>query len=45
MLKLVDDPGVPDTVAVSVVFPPGADIVGDKVVKLLGLFVAEVLVL
>jgi len=28
MLKLVDEPGVPDVVAVSVVVPPGTDIVG-----------------
>jgi len=37
MLKLVDDPGVPDTVAVSVVVPPGAVMVGVAVVTVLGL--------
>lgn len=31
MLKLVDEPGVPDVVAVSVVVPPGTVIVGCKI--------------
>ena len=37
ILKLVDDPGVPDIVEGTVVVPPGATIVGVGVVKLFGL--------
>ena len=37
ILKLVDDPGVPDIVEGTVVVPPGAIIVGVGVVKLFGL--------
>ena len=45
ILKLVDDPGVPDTVAVSVVVPPGAVIVGCKTVPDTAWFTVAALVL
>jgi hypothetical protein len=37
ILKLVDDPGVPDTVEGTVVVPPGATMVGVAVITELGL--------